>query len=136
MSISSFRPEAGDGDGTRPSELVVIPSELVSAAIRAREAIESPPPPGHILHDRKRDAPGDAKAGYDVAWEALRKAITDYALSMRANGTPPEKVVIAVKSATLDFLPYLSSDTIRLAVVHEIVLWAIQGYYGREQETR
>jgi hypothetical protein len=136
MSITPVRPDAGDGDGTRPSTPVVIPSKLVGAAILAREAIESPPPPGHILQDRTRDARRDANAGYDVAWDALRKAITEYACSMRVNGTPPEQVVIAVKSATLHFLPYLSSDTVRLAVVHEIVLWAIQGYYGREQETR
>jgi hypothetical protein len=130
MSISPLRHEVRDGDGARLPAPVAIPSELVRAAILARQTIESPPP-GTILQGRTREALQDAKSGYEVAWEALRKATTEYAVSLRANGTPPEKVVIAVKSTTFDFLPYLSDDAVRLAVVHEIVLWAIQGYYGR-----
>jgi hypothetical protein len=130
MSVSPLRPELGDGDAASPPEPLAISSDLVCAAILARHAIESLPL-SSILDGGKRDAFEDAKAGYDVAWETLRKAITDYAVSMRANGTPPEKMIIAVKSTTLDFLPYLSHDAARLAVVHEIVLWAIQGYYGR-----
>jgi hypothetical protein len=119
MSVSPPDSAAGDRG---------IPPELIRAALEARQALESPPPIAPLL--RGQSHAQKTKARYDLARDALREAVTDYANALRDNAVPPEKMVVAVKSSTVEFLPYVSDHAVRLAVVHEIVLWAIQSYFA------
>lgn len=62
----------------------------------------------------------------------MRQAITSYAEALRADGVPPERAIVLLKSALKDGLGTCNApgDATAEQLLHDGVDWAIDAYYG------
>ena len=62
----------------------------------------------------------------------LRAAVAQFAGDGRANGVPPERVLVAVKQVVDEFAHAGVSDWRRSIITDRFVRWAVEGYYRIE----
>lgn len=67
----------------------------------------------------------------DAAARQLRRSVEAYVLCLRQEKLPPENVVILVKSAVREALPYHVSAKETRELIDEVVRWSVEAYFGR-----
>jgi hypothetical protein len=96
---------------------------------------------GAAARGRAGERAGELAGAADAALRAaraarddLRAAVSAYAARLRADGAPPERMLVAVKGAVgADAPPPAGSDAAAgaRAVMDDAVRWSIEAYYAR-----
>jgi hypothetical protein len=69
-----------------------------------------------------RDVLARLRAGAGrVPTQTVRAAVVEYALAMREDGVPPDRMLVAVREVAAELPPWL---------VDSADVWAIEAYYG------
>jgi len=101
---------------------------LAAASVAAREATER-----YVEIRRDCDVTlGESRellaASRDLR-EQLRHVVTSYVSMLRLDGTPPERVIVQVKTAMESCALQLDARR-RRQVMEEVVRWAVDAYYA------
>ena len=132
------------GDGA-PERVPPPPNAPRASAVRLHDtlaqlatsmAAAAPPPPRHAPSPRDQarsllgDVTGRRAPDGPTARREAREAVTEFAARLRADGEPPERVLVVIKAAVRDATPGVLDAMQLHALTDDVVRWSIEAYYA------
>ena len=136
-------PTGGNSDGALGAERLPTagpPASVSSADLHdtlarfaAAMVAMATPPRGTDLRGRARtliDAAAGRRSAAPTTRREARDVVAAYAAQLRADGTPPERMLIVLKAPVRDATPGLLEQAQLHALTADVVRWSIEAFYA------